>query len=260
MSARLESFQAPVRALIQGASRGIGLEFVRQLLGDEHVERVFATSRAPEDSEGLSALRRDHPGRLELLALDVTEAASIEAAAQAVADRVDGLELLINVAGILHDASTGMAPEKSLRDLEPQHLRRSFAVNAIGPALMARHFHGLFRHGRRAVWANMSARVGSIGDNHLGGWYGYRASKAAQNQITRTFAIEMGRKAPETICVALHPGTVDTELSAPFQAHVPDEQLFELERAVRQLLGVIDALEPADSGAFYDWAGALVEW
>jgi NAD(P)-dependent dehydrogenase (short-subunit alcohol dehydrogenase family) len=120
--------------------------------------------------------------------------------------------------------------------------------------------HGAMRHGRRAVIANLSARVGSIGDNRIGGWYAYRASKAAQNQITKTASIELRRKAPALVCVALHPGTVDTDLSAPFQGNVPEGKLFSVERAARQLLEVIDGLGPDDTGRFFDWAGEPVEW
>jgi NAD(P)-dependent dehydrogenase (short-subunit alcohol dehydrogenase family) len=167
---------------------------------------------------------------------------------------------LFNIAGVLHDESRGMQPEKSLRDIDPKHLHRQFAVNSIGPLLVAKHFHPFFGHGERAVFANMSARVGSIGDNRKGGWYGYRASKAAQNQFTRTLSIELGRRAPETICVALHPGTVDTDLSAPFHTHIPDDQVVSVDEAVDNLLGVIDGLTADDSGEFFDWAGEPIEW
>jgi NAD(P)-dependent dehydrogenase (short-subunit alcohol dehydrogenase family) len=256
----LSSFEGPINALVQGASRGIGYGVVEALLENPNVHRVFATSRFPEKSDDLMALREHAGDRLHLLPLDVTDEDSILAASAAVKRAVDELHFLFNVAGILHDDTTGMAPEKSLRDLDPKHLRRSFEINAIGPILVAKHFHELFRHGKRAVFANMSARVGSIGDNRLGGWYGYRASKAAQNQFTRTFAVEMGRKAPKTIVVALHPGTVDTQLSEPFQKNVKPNKLFSVDRSVDQLFEVIDGLTPEDSGRFFDWAGDSIEW
>ncbi len=256
----LSSFEGPINALVQGASRGIGLGVVEVLLDLPQVANVFATSRYPERSKELMELRERAPERLHLVPIDVTDEDSIIAAAANVKRRVDELHFLFNVAGILHDEETGMAPEKSLRDLDPRHLRRSFEINAIGPVLMAKHFHSFFRHGERAIWANMSARVGSIGDNRLGGWYGYRASKAAQNQFTRTFAVEMGRKAPKTVVVALHPGTVDTELSEPFQKNVKPEQLFTVDHSVDSLFEVIDGLRPEDSGSFFDWAGEPIEW
>lgn len=256
----LANLEAPAHCFIQGASRGIGLGFARRLLDADHVACVYASARDPQRSDALVELERAHPDRLKLVALDVTDESTIAKAAQRVRDEVGELHFLFNVAGILHDASTGLKPEKSLRDLDPANLHQIFGVNAFGPILMAKHFHSLFRHGRRAVWANMSARVGSIGDNYLGGWYGYRASKAALNQFTRTMSIEMGRKAPETVVVALHPGTVDTALSEPFQGNVKPEKLFSVERAVDQLLDVLDGLGPDDTGGFFAWDGQAIEW
>lgn len=256
----LQNLDVPAHCFLQGASRGIGLGFVRRLLAAGRVARVYASARNPQASQALVELRGEHPDRLELVTVDVTDEGTIKRAAQKVRGEVGELHFLVNVAGILHDESTGVKPEKSLRDLDPASLHRTFSVNAFGPILMAKHFHSHFRHGRRAYWANMSARVGSIGDNYLGGWYGYRASKAALNQFTRTMSIEMGRKAPETVVVALHPGTVDTGLSEPFQANVSPEKLFSVERAVDQLMEVIGGLGPDDSGGFFAWDGQPVEW
>ncbi len=256
----LQNFETPFNAMIQGASRGIGLEMVRQLLAHDGIETVVATSRTPHDSRELERMSMKHPERLQLVPMDVTDEASVADAAEEIDAQLDELDFLFNVAGVLHDDSVGLQPEKSLDDIDPGLLQHSFAVNSIGPLLVAKHFVSLFRHGRRAVLANMSARVGSIDDNRRGGWYGYRASKAAQNQFTRTLAIEMGRKAPEAICVALHPGTVDTNLSEPFQSNVPEEQLFTREEAVDYLFSVVDDLDPDDSGEFFDWAGEPIEW
>ena len=247
-------------ALIQGASRGIGLALVEALLERAGVERVWATARHPEQSVGLMALQLEYGERLKLLAIDVTREETIEAAAAEVKHHTDVLHLVINAAGVLHDEASGMKPERALRDLNPEHLARSFAVNATGPILMAKHFHGFLKHQERAVWANLSARVGSIGDNELGGWYGYRASKAAQNQLTRTLAIELKRRAPNAICVALHPGTVATDLSAPFRANVPPDKLFTTARAAHQLLEVLDRRSVSETGTFWDWAGEPVAW
>ena len=166
------------------------------------------------------------------------------------------VRLVINAAGILHDAGRG--PEKSLRDLDPAFLSRLFAVNAIGPALLMKHLLPLMPRQGRAVFASLSARVGSIGDNRLGGWYGYRASKAALNQLVRTAAIELARKHPEAICVALHPGTVVTRLSAPFADQ--GKSLLSPNDAAEHLLKVIAALKVGDSGRFFDWRGTSVPW
>lgn len=248
--------------LVQGASRGLGFGFVEALLMMEQVEKIFATCRAPGEARELNTLAEHAAGRLVLVALDVTKEESIAEAARIVQESVDALELIINVAGILHDAATGMHPEKKLADLDPAHALRAFEINALGPALVVKHFMPLLRSPHRKVIANLSARVGSIGDNQLGGWYAYRASKAAQNMFTRTIAIELGRhrKMGETICVALHPGTVDTDLSKPFQGNVPEEKLFSQARAVSQLLAVIDALTIEDSGSFIAWDGQKIPW
>jgi NAD(P)-dependent dehydrogenase (short-subunit alcohol dehydrogenase family) len=209
---RLMSASPASNVLVQGASRGLGLAFVRTLLEREGVRRVFASARAPERSPGLAALRERYAERLHLIRLDVRDEASIETAARLVRETSPHLHLLLNVAGILHDAE-GLRPEKRLGDVDPKLLRRAFEVNAFGPLLVAKHFASCLRHDERAVLVNVSARVGSIGDNRLGGWYAYRASKAAQNMFTRTLSIELARRAPNVCCVALHAGTVDTAMS-----------------------------------------------
>ena len=255
----LRSFVPGCNVLVQGSSRGIGLEFVRQLSADPGPGTIFATCRSPDDTRELSALaRRD--ARLRVLALDAIVEQSIRDAATEVAATVPRLHLVVNCAGILHGGPGGLSPERRLADVRPDALALSFAVNASGPLLVARHFERLLGHADRAVFASISARVGSIGDNRLGGWYAYRASKAAQNMFTRTLAIEWSRSRRNVICVALHPGTTDTDLSRPFQANVAPEKLFSAERTVRQLLGVIDGLGPGDSGRFIGWDGKDIPW
>lgn len=224
-----------MKALIIGASGGIG-----GALAD-------ALAATGIDVDRLS--RRSDPP------LDLTDEASIAAAATALAAAAP-YHLIIVATGVLHGPSGG--PEKSWRQLDAAQLAHSFAVNAIGPALVARHFLPLLDPKERAVIAFLSARVGSISDNRLGGWYGYRASKAALNQLVRTLAIELARSRPATICVALHPGTVDTALSAPFQRGVPDGRLFTPAISAAHLLRVIDGLSPQDSGALLDWAGQTI--
>ena len=245
-------------AVIQGASRGIGLALVRKLLADPGRGRIVASCRDPAHAQALRALRVTNPERLEIVALDVTEEDSVRAAAVRTAELADDISLLINCAGILHGED--FQPERRLAEVEPEHLQRIFAVNAFGPLLVAKHFAALFPRQERAVLANLSARVGSIGDNALGGWYGYRGSKAAQNMFTRNLAIELKRRHRGIICVALHPGTVDTELSQPFQRGVPAHKLFPVERAAAQLLTVIAGLKPADNGGFFAWDGSEIVW
>ncbi len=254
-----ERFPKGFHALIQGASRGIGLECVRRLLDDDRVGRVYATARQPERSEGLRTLLEIHPERLVTVPLDVTDETSVEDAAATVGVRSERLHLLFNVAGVLHDHK-GLTPEKRLADVCLDNLERSFRVNAFGPLLVARAFERLLTHREHAVLANMSARVGSIGDNGLGGWYAYRGAKAAQNMFTRGLSVELGRRSPQLVCVALHPGTTDTALSEPFQARVPEGRLQSTAYTVERLFEVISGLDRDDNGSFLAWDGQPIPW
>ena len=254
-----ERFPEGFHALIQGASRGIGLECVQRLLDEPRVGRVYATARRPARSDGLQVLAEAHPERLVMVPLDVTDENSIDDAAAAVGARSQRLHLLFNVAGLLHD-DDGLKPEKRLADVRLDNLERGFRVNAFGPLLVARAFERLLTHGEHAVLANMSARVGSIGDNGLGGWYAYRGAKAAQNMFTRGLSVELARRSRYLVCVALHPGTTDTALSEPFQGRVPAGKLFSTEYTVDQLFRVISGLGPEDSGSFLAWDGQPIPW
>lgn len=220
------------RAVVVGAGGGIGAALVRAL-----------QARGCE----VVGLSRSGDG------LDVTDEASVKAAAERVGAPAD---MVIVATGLLH--GDGVAPERSMRELDGLRLARLFAVNAIGPALVAKHFVPLLPREGRSVFAALSARVGSISDNRLGGWYGYRASKAALNQIIRTLAIEVARSRPHAAVVGLHPGTVDTGLSAPFQRGVPEGGLFTPEFAAERLLTVLDGLGPGDSGGCFAWDGERV--
>lgn len=246
-------------AVVQGASRGIGLALVRRLVEHGGVGQVFATCRDPERADALNALAETHSGRLQVLTLDVCDERSIASAALSVRTEVESLGLLINCAGLLHKPN-GLKPERRLADVEVDAFIESVRVNTLGPLLVAKHFEPLFRSPQRAVYASISARVGSVGDNRLGGWYGYRASKAAQNMVTRNLSIELRRRARGIICVALHPGTVDTDLSKPFQGSVPQDKLFTAADAAARLLNVIDGLDAESNGRFYAWDGSEIPW
>ena len=224
-----------MRAVVVGASGGIGAALVDALREEDMEVHAFARSI-------------DGPGRL-----DLTDEASIAAAAAGVPP---GVDLVFVATGLLHQGERG--PEKTWRDLDGEWLGRNFLTNAIGPALVAKHFLPLLPRDRRGVFAALSARVGSISDNKLGGWYGYRASKAALNQLIRTMAVEERRRNPSGIVVALHPGTVDTGLSKPFQGNVQPGRLFAPDRAAVQLLDVLDGLRPVDSGKLFDCEGKEV--
>ena len=250
----------PLNALVTGASQGLGLQLVRALLALPHCNLVYAACRTPNTATALAELARAHPQRLRVLALDVTREEDFAIAEDTVRRETDRLHLVLNVAGLLHDAARGIKPERRLEDFTAEALLASVAVNTLGPALAAKHFFKLLTHEQRAVFASLSARVGSIADNKLGGWYSYRAAKAAQNQFTRTFAIEAARRAPNLIVAALHPGTVDTALSKPFSGNVAEGKLFTTAQAAGYLLHVVDQLTPADSGSFRAWDGSVVPW
>ncbi len=232
------------QALVIGANGGIGAALVATLAVSDRYDRVIAAARSEPSSL---------PGNVEYCPIDIADPASIEAAAT----EIDApLTRVIVATGILHDEDGG--PERSLRDLDADRLAHLFAINTIGPALALRHFAPLLAKDQPSTIACISARVGSISDNRLGGWYGYRASKAALNQIVRTAAIELARSRPQAVCVALHPGTVDTGLSKPFQRGVPAEKLFTSAYSAERLLTVLDTLTPAQSGRIFAWDGAEI--
>ena len=222
-------------AVVIGASGGIGAALVEALTEEGWTVRGFARAAAGADH------------------LDLTDESSIAAAARTLATPPT---LVIVATGLLHDAGHG--PEKSMAELDAAWLQRQFAVNVIGPALVAKHFLPAQPRGGRTVFALLSARVGSITDNRLGGWYGYRASKAALNQLIRTLAVEARRRNDRSIVVGLHPGTVATPLSLPYQANVAADRLFTPSRAAVQLLDVIDGLKPGDSGRLWAWDGVEI--
>ena len=254
----LASFPEPFTALVAGANRGIGLAFVRHLVEGGQARRIWAGCRDPESAGELAELAAVSPV-VRMLPLDVTDERVLARAAQEVGEEDSSIELLINCAGFLHRPD-GPQPERRLAEVRGDWLHESFAVNAAGPLLLAKHFESLLPRRDRVVFASLSARVGSIGDNRLGGWYAYRAAKAAQNMFIRTLSIELARRARGSICVALHPGTTDTGLSGPFQAGVPDGKLFSTAFSAGRLLAVIDGLKRDDTGGFFAWNGERIPW
>lgn len=231
-------------AVVIGASGGLGTGLVDAL----------AALTPPGSAQVLCLSRRSQP------ALDLLDEASIAQAAGWVRDQSDAarrpVRLVIDATGWLH--GQGWLPEKTWRQLGAAHMAHAFAVNAIGPALLMKHFLPLLPRQGRSVFATLSAKVGSIGDNQLGGWYSYRAAKAGLNQLVRTASIELARTHPQALCVALHPGTVDTALSGPFArsgltVRPPAE-------AAERLLGVLSGLGPAHNGRLIDHTGAELPW
>lgn len=227
-------------AVVIGAAGGIGGALVDALAADGRHDVIHRLARSASPP----------------LAIDVTDADSVAAAAAMVAASGPPPRLVIVATGLLH--ADGHRPERGLSDIDADWMARNFAVNTIGPALVAKHFLPLLpRHGR-TIFAALSARVGSIGDNRSGGWFSYRASKAALNQLVRSFAIAEARRNPDAVVVALHPGTVDTAMSRPFQRAVRPETLVTPPDAAASLLRTIDALTPAQTGRIFAWDGSEI--
>ena len=232
-----------MQAVVFGATGGIGAALVARLAARRDIETVHAVSRfGAADGGGVTGHACDLLDEDALAAV----AASIKAAAAP--------SLVIVASGILSDGDA-LQPEKSFRRQSAEAFDRVFRANTVAPALVAKHMLPVMPRAERAVFAALSARVGSISDNRLGGWHAYRASKAALNMLIRNYAIEQARRSEAFICVGLHPGTVDTGLSKPFQSGVPDDTLFSPEVSAGYLLDVIDGLAPEDTGKVFDWAG-----
>jgi NAD(P)-dependent dehydrogenase (short-subunit alcohol dehydrogenase family) len=237
----MHSLPQGYRALVLGAGGAIGGALLQALAADPRCGGVHGLSR--------------QPGQDGAPAVDLTDAGSLAAAASHLRAQAP-FHLMLCATGVLHVG--GAAPEKRLADIDPLRMAQALAVNAIGPALFIQHFHTLLPLRERALLGVLSARVGSIGDNRLGGWYSYRASKAALNMLLRTAAIEVSRQRPLAVLAALHPGTVASTLSRPVigasEATSPIE-------AARNLLSVLDGL-PAEgaSGGFHAWDGSSIPW
>jgi NAD(P)-dependent dehydrogenase (short-subunit alcohol dehydrogenase family) len=246
----LASFGPTLNAVVIGAQGGIGAALVDVLAGSPAVAHVHAFARAAEERRIEGATYSS---------VDIESEEAIAAAAAQVRRSVGEVSLVILATGILHDGS-GMQPEKSWKTIDGAAMERAFRINCTGPALAGKHFLPMLRRDSKTAFAALSARVGSIGENRLGGWYAYRASKAALNMTIKSLSIELARTRPDALCVSLHPGTVDTALSKPFQSRVPEAQLASPEAAARNLLGVLNGLSPADSGGLFAWDGTRIEF
>lgn len=248
VDALLKSFGTPINAVVVGASGGIGGAVLGLLNDSPNVQNILALSRnlIPENQKIKSAV-------IDLMDEDTIERAAVRAMSEM------GIVHLIFVAtGVLHNNEC--QPEKTYKNISPEWISRVFAINATGPMMIAKHFVPLFPRRGKAVFASISAKVGSITDNGLGGWYGYRASKAALNQFTKTLSIEVQRKYSEAVCLALHPGTVDTPLSAPFQAAVSEDKLFTADYSANRLLQIVDQADSSNTGQLVAWDGEVLPY
>jgi NAD(P)-dependent dehydrogenase (short-subunit alcohol dehydrogenase family) len=233
----MQSLPKNYSAIVVGSNGGIGSALVSELQADVNCGSVIGLARS-----------NNHE-------IDLIDETSIVRAAQLLGKGDEDFHLVINATGVL--TIEGVGPEKNLTALDPDTMATAFAINATGPVLVLKHFQELLPKHGKCIFATISARVGSIGDNRLGGWYSYRASKAALNQLIKTASIELARNRPEAVCVALHPGTVESSLSAPFArsrfSHSPRD-------AAGKMLNVLDQAGPESTGSFLAFDGTEVDW
>lgn len=237
-------------ALIQG-SGGLGSALAQTVIDARLYDQVILAGRGEWRVQDVDGVTRS-------VQLDLTDDESIDRAAKTVMQWCDRLHLIVTTAGLLTDPARGIAPEKKLTDLSRSSFHQVMDVNCIGPFLWLKALYSVLKHREPLVIATLSARVGSIGDNRLGGWHSYRASKAAQNMLTRNLALELGRTNPQAVVVGLHPGTVDTSLSKPYQKGVAPDHLFTPTQSAQYLWAVIQTLTPSESGTVLDWNHTVV--
>ena len=242
----MKSLEHGYKAVVIGAHGGIGAGLVRQLKADVNCAAVYGFAR------------RENPDQSDIALtglMDTTQEASIEQAAASLDGTID---MVINATGFLHDPETGQQPERSIRHLDMAAMNHVFAVNCFGPALVMKHFIPKLHRQKRALFGSLSARVGSISDNRLGGWYSYRAAKAAHNMMIKNAALEAGFRYQQAVILGLHPGTVDSALSKPFQSNVAADKLFSPAQSAAYLLSVLDAATPEQSGSCLAWDGQTI--
>ncbi|EGG94041.1 Dehydrogenase with different specificities [gamma proteobacterium IMCC1989] len=251
-SADSSTLKGGLHIVVVGASGGIGRALIDQLLQNKIVAKIYGLSRAEYKPECINATTATSP-IYQHLVIDYEDEHTIKCAVEQITQKVDQV---IVATGFLHNKH--IRPEKTFKQVTSDNLLQNMLVNVIGPSLIAKHFLPMLRTDRKTVFAALSARVGSISDNQLGGWYSYRSSKAALNMMIKTFSVELKRVQPQTVIIGLHPGTVDTGLSKPFQRNVAPNKLFAREYSAQCLLNVIDDVTVEDSGYCFAWDGKRI--
>ena len=242
----LSNFDNDLNIAIIGASGGIGQALVSSLENTVNVKNIIHISRSnPKINNKTNRLH-----------IDLLDEKTMIDCSNIISDSYKGLDIIINATGFLHD--NDYKPEKSYKMIDAAYLEKSFKINTFGPFLLAKHFIPLLRKDRKSIFSCISARVGSIENNQLGGWHSYRASKAALNMLLKNLSIELKYANKNAISVGLHPGTVDTNLSKPFPKSRSHYNVFTPRESSQHLISVINKLEPKDSGNTYDWAGKRI--
>lgn len=251
------SFKNSQYGLICGGGHGIGLALSKYLLNLPELSHLWVTYRREEKAGELLALSNDFPNQLSLIELDPLNEKQLESTLLLIKNLTDHLDFCINSIGLLHDLN--MQPERSLKDLNPEHLLREFMVNSAIFPLLAKHLKQVFKRRESGILVTLSAMVGSIGDNQLGGWYSYRASKAALNMLMKTVAIEYSRSHPHLSIQSIHPGTTNTELSQPFLKRVK-HKVWTPEESAKNILDTIEKSYQEGTGLFKNWNGETIAW
>lgn len=239
-----------MKSLVIGASSGIAKHLINRLCGDQRIDRIYAVSRRPPETV--------LPEQVSWLTCDYSEA-GIADTVKMLNDEPGEFVRVFICNGMLHE-SDSILPEKRLEDIELPSIEAVFKVNTFTPLVWLKHLVGPLRSGQVCTLTLFSARVGSIGENKLGGWYSYRASKAALNMLVQTASIEYARRAKNVQLVAFHPGTTDTPLSRPFQKNVPSEKLFSADFVAAQLLSILENMTPIGHAIYLDWQGKEIQW
>lgn len=242
----LSTFGDELSVCVIGASGGLGHAFINHFIDEPKIKTIVAFSRTLVDFT--------HP-KIQAFKIDIESEANIKEAFDTLDPNLN-FDIVIVATGILHGES--IAPEKSLRDLSMSQLMDVFSVNTFGPAIIAKYCLPRMQRNSKNVFVCLSARVGSISDNRLGGWYAYRSSKAALNMILKNAAIETTRRNKHACVIGLHPGTVDTPLSKPFQSQVKTGKLFTTDQSCMALLNVINTITPEQTGKVFAWDGSEV--
>ena len=243
----LNSFDNNLNVCVIGASGAIGAAFTKQFLTSDKVNKLYAFSRSDLEINHEKLIKNN---------IDIKTESSIQNASTQVKDALD---IIIIATGFLHN-NDNIQPEKSLRNLDIHGMQESYLINTIGPALIGKHFIPLLPRNKKSVFAAVSARVSSISDNRLGGWYSYRCAKSALNMFIKTASVEAARKFKQAAIIGLHPGTVDSKLSAPFKKNVAEGKLFTPEFSVSKLMNVIDMTGPEETGKLFAWDGQEIPY